>query len=114
MLTYELTYVLIYVTNVWSKLYSCCRNQLLHPFIGCLLLLSHFQLGNASVLGAYTDDVATVVDDHAAADDGSVFHPQPYQVAGVIFAIITFLVVVTVVFEIIKDFAIENSDKYTR
>lgn len=59
------------------------------------------------------DNVSTAVDDYSG-DDYSAFHPQPYQVAAVIFVIITFLVVVTIVFEIIKDFAIENSDKYTK
>jgi len=47
-------------------------------------------------------------------DDEEEFVPSPFQVALVIFVIITFLVIVTILFELIKDYAIEESSKYMR
>lgn len=42
------------------------------------------------------------------------FVPSPFQVALVIIVIITFLIIVTILFELIKDYAIEESSKYMR
>lgn len=47
-------------------------------------------------------------------DEEDEFVPSPFQVALVIFVIITFLVIVTILFELIKDYAIEESSKYMR
>ena len=47
-------------------------------------------------------------------DDEEEFVPSPFQVALVIFVIITFLIIVTILFELIKDYAIEESSKYMR
>jgi len=47
-------------------------------------------------------------------DEEDEFVPSPFQVALVIFVIITFLIIVTILFELIKDYAIEESSKYMR
>ena len=47
-------------------------------------------------------------------DEEEEFVPSPFQVALVIFIIITFLIIVTILFELIKDYAIEESSKYMR
>ena len=47
-------------------------------------------------------------------DEEEEFVPSPFQVALVIIVIITFLIIVTILFELIKDYAIEESSKYMR
>jgi hypothetical protein len=42
------------------------------------------------------------------------YDPEPYDIAYTFFAIITVLILVTILFETIKDYMIDASDKYTR
>ena len=51
---------------------------------------------------------------NSADDAAAAFHPTGYQVAGLIYVLITSLIVVTIVFEMVKDWMIESSSKYTR
>ena len=62
------------------------------------------------------DDEVTEADDEEEEDDDEEeeFVPSPFQVALVIIVIITFLIIVTILFELIKDYAIEESSKYMR
>lgn len=61
------------------------------------------------------DEVVEDGDDEVVEDDDEEeFVPSPFQVALVIFVIITFLIIVTILFELIKDYAIEESSKYMR
>lgn len=60
------------------------------------------------------NESTSIVNASTSVDDDSVFEPNPFEVTMLIFTIITCLVIVTILFEIIKDFAIETSNKYTR
>jgi hypothetical protein len=48
------------------------------------------------------------------ADDTDDYYASPYQFAVLVFVIITILVGITIIFEFLKDYAIESADKYTR
>ena len=50
-----------------------------------------------------------------STDDAfAAFHPNGYQVAGLIYILITILIVITIIFEFVKDWVIETSSKQTR
>lgn len=83
------------------------RVVLLSPYIvsSIMNLINIIKIFKATT----NDDDTSVVDDTTAT-----FHPNGYQVATVIFVIITFLVIITILFELLKDYMIESSDRYTK
>lgn len=53
-------------------------------------------------------------DEEEEGDDEDEYEPTPHVEAMTIFAIITLLIAVTIVFELFKDWLLETAGKYTR
>lgn len=58
--------------------------------------------------------IGASADDDYVDDDDSAFTATAYEVAITIFAILTFLILVTILFELFKDWLLENASKYTK